>query len=151
MKIDSFNTTTACNIPRKLSLRDPFSGKVITDEEGKTLDIYLYGIKSDIARNATKALKRAMSIGTEEGDADAGSDYLAAITQGWSSNIEDDDGPIEFSLENAKRIYLEQDWIADQATRFVREVSNYDPKRYSQPSSGSKKERGLTARQTAQK
>lgn len=142
MKISQFNTTTACNIPRKMSLRDPFTGEMLKDEKGQTVDFYLYGLHSDIARNALK--DRARKKSEQIDDDQAGAEFLAQLTQGWSANLEDDDGQVEFTIKNAARIYTEQDWIARQVLGFINEVGNFNPRLYERPSSGSKKERGST-------
>jgi len=143
MKISQFNTNTACNIPRVLSLRDPFTGEVLKDESGKTLDFWVYGAHSDQARNASKNRDRQKDADNAE---QVGAEFLASLTQGWSGNIEDDNGPIEFSFKNAVNLYLNQDWIALQVLTFSQNLGNYDPKRYRKSADGSGSEPGSTPR-----
>jgi hypothetical protein len=145
MKLNEFNTTIASNVPRVLKLRDPFTNETLIDENGQTLDFYLYGMSSDIARNAMKEQSRKKA---EDREADeVGAEFLARMTQGWSSNIEDDDGPIAYSHKAAVDLYLTQDWIAKQVLGFISDLGNFDPRRYQKPASGSKKGRGSTAHQ----
>ena len=132
MKITKFNTTDASNVPQKMSLRDPFTGDTLVDDDGRTLDIWLYGVQSTNARNAMKARDRKfgkIDKLSEEQAAQSGAEFLAALTQGWSDNIEDDAGPLKYSPAAAIELYKAQDWIARQVSAFAMELSNYDPKR----------------------
>ena len=142
MKVNKFNTRDAANIPKTLHLRDPFSQETIRDENGDTLDIRVYGAKSDVSRNAIKANERhyGKKFLTDEQAGEAGAKYLAAITAGWSENIENDDGP----YKDAVQMYLEQDWIAEQVGLFSRDITNYDPTRTSELSCGSGSSPGYT-------
>lgn len=140
MKINKFNTTNASNVPQTLSLADPFTGETLVDENDDTLDIYVYGIQSDASRNAMKARDRQYGKQTKLSDekaAQSGAEFLAALTHGWSGNIEDDDGPIQHSREAAIELYKSQDWIAKQVQQFSMDLANYDPKRSSGSGSGS--------------
>ena len=126
MKVDKFNVQKACNVPKKLSLVDPFSGETIIDDDGKTLDLFVYGIKSSIARNAVKERDRKygnIKKMTPEQQAKSGAEFLATLTQGWTENIENDDG----AYNSAVDMYLEQDWIAEQVQDFAMKLDNFDP------------------------
>lgn len=126
MKVDKFNVQKACNVPKKLSLVDPFSGETIIDDDGKTLDLFVYGIKSSIARNAVKERDRKygnIKKMTPEQQAKSGAEFLATLTQGWTENIENDDG----AYKSAVDMYLEQDWIAEQVQDFAMKLDNFDP------------------------
>lgn len=147
MNVNQYNTTLACNIPRKLSLRNPYNGETLRDAKGNTVDIYLYGMLSDHARNAVKSQARH----EDRQDDQVGGEILAALTQGWSDNLEDDDGPIPFTRERAARLYIEQDWIANQVLAFVKDLGNFNPRLYETRSDGSKRKRGSTAPREAQK
>jgi len=132
MKINKYNTRDACNIPKPLSLKDPFTGETIIDEHGKTVDIFIYGRDSDVAKNAFRDRERRygrQATLTPEQEDQAGSEFLAAVTQGWSPNLEDEGGPIEFTKEAAIKLYKENGWIASQVWRFHRNLANYDPLR----------------------
>lgn len=147
MKINKFNTRDASNKPQKLSLVDPFSGETIIDDDDRTLDVYVYGIQSDVARNAIKARDRKFGKNknlTDDQATQSGAEFLAAITQGWTDNIENDDGAIPYSRENAIELYKEEDWIARQVSTFSMDLVNFDPKRLSESASGSGSSHGST-------
>lgn len=152
MKISRLNTRDACNVPQKISLRDPFTGEVLRDDDGQTLDFYVYGVKSDAARNAIKARDRKHGkqgkLSNEEAE-QAGAEYLAAITQGWKGPLEVDwhPGELPYTPENAVELYLREDWVAGQISQFSMDLSNYDPKALSASGSGSGGSRGSTSRQ----
>ena len=126
MDISKLNVKKACGVPKRMSLVHPFSGETLIDEDGKTLDIFVYGIKSDVARNAVKARDRkygSVKSMTHEQQAQSGAEFLAALTQGFTDNIESDNG----LYKDAVTMYLEQDWIAEQVQAFSMNIGNYDP------------------------
>jgi hypothetical protein len=143
MKLNQYNTTIACNIPRKVSLRNPFDNAIIKDDKGDTLDFFVYGMHSDMARNAINDRQRKKA--EQDDDTKIGAEYLAAITMGWSHNIEDDNGQIEYSQKAAVKLYIEQDWIARQVLTFSTDLGNFNPRLYEKQSAGSKKGRGSIA------
>lgn len=126
MKIDKYNVQKACSVPKKLSLVDPFSGETLIDEDDKTLDIFVYGIKSSIARNAVKERDRKygnIKKMTPEQQSKSGAEFLAALTQGFTENIENELG----TYKSAVDMYMEQDWIAEQVQGFAMTLDNFDP------------------------
>lgn len=149
MKVNQFNTADACNIPRALSLTDPFTGEVLRDDEGNTLDIHVYGVKSDAARNAVKARDRKWGKRgdlTDDEHEQAGAEYLADITHSVSSNIETDNGSVT-TREDILDLYRAEDWIATQVINFSNRVANYDPKRWGKSGRGSDASAGSTRSQ----
>lgn len=148
MKITKYNTRDASNVPGKLCLVDPFTDELLIDEDGKTVDIYIYGMQSDIARNARKTRDRKygkVKNLTDDQASKSGAEFLADITQGWSGNLEDDDGPVTFNRDAAVSLYLDQDWIANQVLKFAADLSNYDPKHLSESASMSADSHGSSA------
>lgn len=130
MDLSQYNTTAASDVPQTLALRDPFTQKLLKDEAGNPVTIELYGLRSTHGRNAhAERQRRSKSDMTDEDAAQNGAEYLAALTAGWSDNLELGDGPLKYSRKNAVRLYLEQDWIARQALDFAADLGNYDPKR----------------------
>lgn len=130
MDIAKYNTTLASDQAQTMSLKDPFTGETLTDEDGKTIDFYLYGIQSTAARNALAERERRSNKGkpsTEE-SLRLGAEFLAALTAGWSHNIEIEGETLSYSYGNAVTLYMEQDWIGQQVIQFVNNLENYAPK-----------------------
>ena len=130
MDLTKFNTTLASDQEQTLSLINPFTEELIVDDDGNTLDIYVYGIKSTAARNAhaereRRSGNRKLSF---EASMREGAKFLAAITAGWSDNLELNGEPLKFNRENAVKLYMDQDWIGKQVLDFSQDMSNYDPK-----------------------
>ena len=131
MDLSKFNTTLASDQEQKLSLINPFTEELIVDEIGNTLDIYVYGIKSTAARNAHAERERRAGKNSKlsfEASMREGAKFLAAITAGWSANIEMNGEVLKFTRDNAFKLYMEQDWIGKQVLDFSQDMSNYDPK-----------------------
>lgn len=130
MDLSSFNTTAASDIPQTLELRDPFTQQVLRDDDGDPVTIDLYGMRSSHGRNANAIRQRRQKKDLSDDEAaQYGAEFLAALTAGWSKNLELDDGPLAFTQKNAIRLYKEQDWVASQALEFAADLGNYDPKR----------------------
>lgn len=130
MDLSKLNTTAASDIPRACSLVNPFTHELLLDDEGRTADIFVYGMKSTAARNANAARSRKAKANlSDEESAKLGAEFLADLTVRWSDNIELGGERLEFNRQNAIRMYLEQDWVAEQVLRFVVEIENFDPKR----------------------
>jgi len=130
MDISKFNTTVASDKAQKMHLTDPFTGETLFDEEGNTLDFYLYGIQSTAARNALADRERRSNkkkLNNEESRR-LGAEFLAALTKGWSKNLESNGEPIKFTTEKAVDLYMDQDWIGQQVITFVNNLENYAPK-----------------------
>jgi len=130
MDITKYNTTVASDKAQTLHLRDPFTDELLVDENGDTIDLYLYGIQSTAARNAVADRERKANkknLTSEETNL-IGAEFLAAITVGWSNNIEIGGEKLAYSYKNAVDLYLEQDWIGQQVISFVSKLENYAPK-----------------------
>ena len=92
-------------------IKDPRTG------QDTDIQIELYGVH-------TKHF-RAMSAQFAGKDDNEG--FLAALTKSWQG-IEDGDKPLDFSEENAKRVYSEVPVIAGQVDQFIVRQSNFLPK-----------------------
>lgn len=148
MNLNKLNTAKACNEPQRCALRDPFTGELLESEDGKSVEFYVLGVHSDRVRNALKDRDRRYGDKSKMSDdeaAQAGAEFLAAAVTGWSSNVEDDDGPIEYSQERAARLFREQDWIAAQVRDFCFNLRNFDPKRSRAFDTGRARSHGSTA------
>lgn len=130
MDIAKYNTTLASDQAQTMSLKDPFTGEILVDEDGQTIDFYLYGIQSTAARNALAERERRSNKGkpSSEESLRLGAEFLAALTSGWSHNIEIEGETLPYSYSNAVTLYMEQDWIGQQVIQFVNNLENYAPK-----------------------
>lgn len=129
MDLRQFNTTAASDVAKTMSLRDPFTGNLIKEEDGSTVNLHLYGMQSTHGRNAHAAKQRKSKEDLSDDESSLiGAEFLASLTAGWSKNLEVDGQPLKFSHKNATQLYLTEDWIARQALQFVADLSNYDPK-----------------------
>jgi len=130
MDITKYNTTVASDKAQTLHLRDPFTDKVLVDENEDTVDIHLYGIQSTAARNALAERERRSNKKdlTDQQSKELGAEFLAKLTVGWSNNIEVEGEKLPFNYKNAVALYMEQDWIGQQVISFVSNLENYAPK-----------------------
>lgn len=130
MDITKYNTTVASDNAQTLNLKDPFTNEVLIDEDGNTVDIYLYGVQSTAARNAVAERERKSNKKdlTDEQNKELGAEFLAKLTVGWSSNIEIEGEKLKYTYNNAVALYMEQDWIGQQVIAFVSNLENYAPK-----------------------
>jgi hypothetical protein len=130
MDLSQLNTTKASDIPRACSLVDPFTNEILVDDDGKTIDIFLYGMKSTAARTATANRgRRSKANHSDEEVARMGAEFLADLTHGWSDNLHIGEERLDYSRANATKLYMDHDWIAEQVLQFARELENFDPKR----------------------
>jgi hypothetical protein len=130
MDITKYNTTVASDNAQTLNLKDPFTNQVLIDEDGNTVDIYLYGVQSTAARNAVAERERKSNKKdlTDEQSKELGAEFLAKLTVGWSDNIEVEGEKLKHTYNNAVALYMEQDWIGQQVIAFVSSLENYAPK-----------------------
>ena len=130
MDITKYNTTVASDHAQTLNLKDPFTNQVLIDEDGNTVDIYLYGVQSTAARNAVAERERKSNKKdlTDEQSKELGAEFLAKLTVGWSDNIEVEGEKLKHTYNNAVALYMEQDWIGQQVIAFVSSLENYAPK-----------------------
>jgi hypothetical protein len=130
MDITKYNTTVASDNAQTLNLKDPFTNEVLIDEDGNTVDIYLYGVQSTAARNAVAERERKSNKKdlTDEQSKELGAEFLAKLTVGWSDNIEVEGEKLKHTYNNAVALYIEQDWIGQQVIAFVSSLENYAPK-----------------------
>lgn len=126
MKISAFQPLTT---PQKLQILHPRTNKK-TDAV-----IYLVGTDSKEWKSAVKELQTSSlrdkkteltdieMIDRAEDDACA---LYAAVTTGWEG-IEDENGPIPFSIEKAKEIYKSAPKIRKQIDAFLGDDKNFLP------------------------
>ena len=111
--------------PATLQLTNPYDGSAIADEKGNPVTITVHGMQSSVARNTFAELKKR---GVDMTNEEAGAELLAALTDSWSKNLVTDLGELKCTPENAKALYLAEDWIAGQVLAFASDVANFAPK-----------------------
>lgn len=115
-----------------MELRHPATRAVICNEAGDPITIRLVGTDSTIYRKAQAAItnrklaqnKRNVKITAEELEAD-GLELLAKCTVNWHHDLAVDGAPLEFSVDNARKLYRRFPWIREQAEEFVNERANF--------------------------
>lgn len=120
MNLSKFNPQKAK--PRTLELKNPENQEVIKDAKGKPVTVTVNSMQSSTARNFFIDLNKRGASMKDEGEAVR---LAAAITVGWSDNIETDDGKLEFSEDNAVKLYETEDWIGAQVIDFAGDPSNF--------------------------
>lgn len=108
--------------PRTLELKNPANEETIRDAKGKPVTITVNSMQSSVARNFFIDLNKREGSTKDEGEALR---LAAALTVGWSDNIETDDGKLTFSQENALKLYETEDWIGAQVIEFAGDPSNF--------------------------
>lgn len=135
--------------PATLEITHPATGDVLLDDGGKPITISLVGINSDkgkrgIARMVMEDEKKGKQskpktvdevLGRMEEGQSARADLYAQITVGWSgitylpkeerSNPKAKPEVLEFSPSNAKLLYSEYVWVADQVKDFLEDEANF--------------------------
>lgn len=146
MDLTNLDTAAASQKAQPLYLRHPSTRTVLgydpeTGSYEKASVIFLLGSEAPAYRRevATRANIRQRSqrargknyVPTEDDILEAADKieqdeayHLAAITTGWS-NIELDGEPLEFTRENAVKLYQRFSWIKQQASAFSEDSGNY--------------------------
>lgn len=114
----------------RLFLTHPVTGEELKDDAGNPLYIDLASADSDFFRKAQADItrktqgKRNKKL-TPEAIDDAVNEQLAAVTLGWSDNVEFKGQPLKFTRENACELYDNVRWIREQVADYVYERSNF--------------------------
>lgn len=124
MDLSKLNTRNAADKPAEMRLKNPYTGETIKGDDDKPVTFSLLGFQSSTARNLMTAQKRRKG---EQDQDELGAELLATITTGWSNNFEIDGEKPKYSKKAAEKLYLGQEWIALQCTRFAAELGNYNP------------------------
>lgn len=129
MDITRFDPKAASDIPQTMRLINPFTRELLRDDDGNPVEFQMYGIQSSAGRNASAQRNRKQREKLSDDEtAKLGAEFLAALTVGWSDNLDLGDDSLPFSKSNAAKLYVDQDWIARQALEFVTDIENYSPK-----------------------
>lgn len=156
MKISNLSPVKACNTAEKMSLTWPSGpnvGELVRDEDGRTLDFYVYGYQSERVTNAKREAERRwgkFENRSEEQSEAAGSLIFAAMVDRWSDNIEDSEGPVTVGDMERLIELVNSDgngWIATQVSNYSVSLKNYPPKNLGGSKSGSAALHGSTQSQ----
>lgn len=123
--LNQFNTQTASDVAKTMTLVDPFTGNVARDANGDTITFQVLGMQSTVARNAMNANSRKKSKSQEQD----GAELLASLTTGWSDNVGLKGKKLPYSFDNAVELYLALDSVARQVLSFASDLANYEPKK----------------------
>lgn len=115
-----------------LKITHPGSGEVIQNDDGTDMTVTVYGEFSEEYKEAffeqTEArIEKARESGTTSlpyKDLEAETfELVCRVTKDW--NISTDDGPVELTLENARRIYKEYPWLQRQVRAHLEVSANF--------------------------
>ena len=107
-----------------VELVHPMSGEVLTNDDGSSMTITVYGPYSDFYKKTmhaqqNKRLAKAQRMGgkmnltAEELEAGA-LDLLVKCTKGWKLTLNDGEGFLKLNEENVRKVYTEEPWVRDQ-------------------------------------
>ena len=133
MDLSKFNVSVMAEKGADMILEHPATGDPLEQENGDPVVITLLGMDSKAYREknrdfqreriAKMARNRKKTIDYTMSDEDA-CELLAACTKGWSG-IDADGKPLEFSKEAAYDLYMENNWIREQADVFIGDRANF--------------------------
>ncbi len=109
-----------------LHLKDPATGEELFDG-GKPVTITVKGADSEAVQEARRDVERRRVSGEEISEAEAGAEFLAAVTMDWQGIGLGSTKSLKCSKENAKRLFLHPDaeWICGQVGPFSRDRRNF--------------------------
>lgn len=137
MDLKNFDTAASANKPASLQLRNPSTDEpLMYTPQGspteKPVTISLYGKDSKVYTEKQKLLagaqiKQSMNrrnrMSVDQMLA-GGLDLLVAATAGWDGIIENNT-PVVFSPDEARRIYTTYPWIKEQVDEFISDRGNF--------------------------
>ncbi len=116
-----------------LHLKD-MAGRLAYAEDKSPVTIRLAGTDSARWRKANDAvgnqrLERARSGGkvTFEELTEENALLVASVTLGWSGIVWPEGKPLDFTVDNAKKLYLAAPYIYEQVNEFVGKRANFSP------------------------
>lgn len=130
MDLANLDTKTAMEKGAVLQLRHPATNELLfaDDAKKKPMTITLMGIDgetfSKIRRENQRKLSKAnKSFNPEDAD-EQGLDTLAALTKDWA-NLVLGGKPLEFSRDNARKLYSDYPWIRELVNEFCSLRENF--------------------------
>jgi hypothetical protein len=133
LDLTTLDTSATSEAGVVMEVRHPTTDAVLKQPNGQPVTVTLAGEDSERYRRAwrestDRKLKmqqrgRQVSISAESVEADA-VEILVACTIGWSG-IGMDGAPLEFSPDNARKIYARLRWLREQADSFISDRANF--------------------------
>jgi hypothetical protein len=98
----------------------------LPDGSESDIKIEVYGSRSKQYKKAVRDLSEESPEGklTLNESFEHGLSLLIACTKSWEG-IEEKDEPVEFSEEEAKRIYTDHPWITEQVDKYIAENAHF--------------------------
>ena len=130
MDLSSFDTAKSADTGAKMQLRNPADESILLDG----VFITVAGRDSDRFQKAERAqtdfrLEQSRVSGRPAKLSSAGIEadrikILVACTLGWEG-IELDGAALEFSADNAEKLYKRLPWVKEQVDRFIADRANF--------------------------
>mgnify|MGYP000037572124 CR=1 FL=1 len=125
MDLSKLNTRNAAEKAADIYLRNPYTQEMLYGDDEQPIVFKMLGFQSTTGRNTILAQKRRKNSGVSEDQLAA--ELLAALCVGWSNNFEVGGEKPKFSKKEAEKLFLEEEWIAIQCSRFAAELGNFNP------------------------
>lgn len=113
-------------------LRHPVDGAPLS-ARGQPVRVRLLGIDGErfralqrrVAARRADLLLRSRGRPDAEAEEELDLDLLAHATLGWENVLLPGGEAFAFSVDNARRLYAERPWIAEQVNRFIADRANF--------------------------
>lgn len=115
-----------------LQIIHPATGRIVNTDDGKPMEITVYGEYSDTYKSAfyestRKRIEQARETGktsmSREDMEQETFDIVCQCTKAW--NLTDKDGQIEFTADNVTRVYRDYPWVYQQVRAHLENASNF--------------------------
>lgn len=128
MDLSTLDVSEAASRGATMELRNPATGETLYSDGGEPVSITVLGSDSSEYRKRLRSAangrinsRKKQTIEQLEQD---GIGLLVAVTTGWR-NIVVEGQNLEFSPEEARRLYEKYPWIREQVDEFVNERANF--------------------------
>ena len=118
-----FDVAGAVEEGATLHLTHPVTGELLYDGD-QPVTITLRGLESASVRAVAASQAKKEARGVKISDEAKGVQMMVAATLGWSG-LDRDGEPLEFTPDNVKWLFAENDWIGQQAIEFMKDRANF--------------------------
>lgn len=125
MDLTRFDVKSASTAGADLHLVNPMTGEKIGTDEAP-VSIRVIGRDSPVVRDTMSGIERRKTRGENIDREEEGLELLCAVVVGWEG-IEFDGKPLEFSKENARKIFSDPrtEWVGEQVGPFALSRRNF--------------------------